>query len=76
MPPACAGSKNQAGRIARLKRCGPRPTVWITRPIAPSAISFAATSEHGVISRSEKQTEKMRPVSFTARSTAVERLGA
>ena len=70
MPPASFGSKNHAGRIARLKRCGPRPTVWITRPIAPSATSLAATSDAGVISRSEKQIEKMRPVSFTTRRTS------
>jgi hypothetical protein len=51
------------GRIARFSRCGPSPTVWITRPIAPSATSREAASQARTTKRSEKQIEKMRPVS-------------
>ena len=47
----------------------------MTRPIAPSATSFAATSGAGVISRSEKQTEKMRPVSCHGALHRIERIG-
>ena len=44
--------------------------VWMTRPIAPSAISLPATMVAGTTKRSEKQIENSRPVRATAASTA------
>ena len=55
------GSKNQPGRIARLRRCGPRPTVCTTVPIAPSADEPRGDLVDGTTKRSEKQIEKIRP---------------
>ena len=52
MPPYCSLTKNQAGRVLRLVRCGPRPTVWITRPMAPAFTSSPAFTVARFSSRS------------------------
>ena len=67
---AGAARRTRPGRIARLRRCGPRPTVCTTRPIAPAATSSPAFDARRS-KRSEKQIEQMRPVSpARARSSA------
>ena len=52
--------------MSRFSRCGPNPAVCTTRPIAPSRTRRNATVVAGTRNRSEKQIEKMRPVSATA----------
>ena len=66
MPPQAAGSKNHAGRVARLRRCGPTPSVCTTRPMRPAATSSDAFCTAGTSKRSEKLIEWMRPVRATA----------
>ena len=46
MPPWREASKNQSGRGAPPTRCGPRPAVCTTRPIAPAATSSLAEMAH------------------------------
>lgn len=62
MPPWREASKNQSGRGAPPTRCGPRPAVCTTRPIAPAATSSLARVAARTAKRSENHTERMRPV--------------
>ncbi len=48
-----------------FRRCGPRPTVWMTRPMAPWATSSAALVTLGTSKRSEKSIVQMRLVFAT-----------
>ena len=52
MPPYRARSKNQAGRVFGFIRCGPRPMVWTTRPMAPALTSSPAFTVARFSSRS------------------------
>ena len=51
-------------------RCGPMPSVWTTWPIAPSATSLPALTAERTQRRSEKQIEKILPVSATVLRTS------
>ena len=61
MPPVWARWKNQSGRVRRFRRCGPKPAVCTTRPIAPDWTSSAARVTAGTSKRSEKSIDQMRP---------------
>ncbi len=65
IPPYCFLSKNQSGRVALFNRCGPKPTVCTTLPIAPCCTSSAALVTQATSKRSEKSIDQILPVRST-----------